>query len=143
MMHEGETLRIDRGDLVLTFACGAKVRVDAPAVFVVNGNSAGTLARGSASARVPTQAIGFAIHSPLADFIDLGTEFRVQILDEDRLELHVFDGLVEVRLDKRFHDAHDGPLTFSEGRSARFDLPANAIINLEYDESLREEFGSR
>jgi hypothetical protein len=140
LLHAGETLRVDRGNLIVTFECGTKVRVDAPAEFEVEGRSVGRLTRGTASARIPTQAIGFSIRTPLADIVDLGTEFRVDILDENRLDLHVFDGLVEVRLDKSFDHVREGPLRISEGRSTRFDAAANKIMTLKYDESLREEY---
>jgi hypothetical protein len=130
----------ERGSVVVTFGCGAKVRVDAPAVFTVDGEAEGTLDRGTASAHVPTQAIGFAIHTSLADIVDLGTEFQLHILDRDRLEIHVFDGMVEVKLDDRFNHAKDGPLKLTQGRSTRLDAIENNVITLEYDESLWEGF---
>ena len=140
LLPEGESLRVVDGSLLVTFECGAKAFIEGPAMFVVEGPSAGTLSRGMVSARVPTQAIGFAIHTPLVDVVDLGTEFQLKILSDKQVDLHVFDGLVEVHLAGKFKHAADGPLQISEGRSARFDLGANEIITLDYDETLKREF---
>lgn len=140
LLPEGESLRVTDGDLLVTFECGAKVLVEAPSTFVVTGAATGSLLEGKASARVPTQAIGFAIYTPLLDVVDLGTEFQLAILNDKQLDLHVFDGLVEVRLTKEFQHAEDGPLQISQGRSVRFDLQANEIITLNYDESLKRVF---
>jgi hypothetical protein len=140
LLPEGEMLRVDRGNLTITFGCGAKVLVEAPAVFTLNSITAGTLSRGVAAVHVPTQAIGFAIHTPLIKVVDLGTEFRMKLLTDDQVELHVFDGLVDVHLGERFDQAHRGPVKISEGRSIRFDAATSTILTLKFDNSLRTEF---
>jgi ferric-dicitrate binding protein FerR (iron transport regulator) len=139
-LSEGEKLRVDRGSLMVTFGCGAKVLVAAPAVFTLNSETAGTLSRGVAAAHVPTQAIGFVIHTPLLKVVDLGTEFRLKLLANDQLELHVFDGLVDVHLGEQFDQVRVGPLKISEGRSIRFDAAAGKILTLKFDNSLRSDF---
>ncbi|QDU89080.1 FecR protein [Pirellulimonas nuda] len=140
LLVPGERLRIDRGVVLLTFECGAQVLVEAPAVFVPEHAMACTLERGGASAQVPTQAIGFTLSTPLARITDLGTEFRLRWLDESRFDLHVFDGLVEVGLNRRFKHALDAPLTISEGRSIRFDAETGELQTLDFEESLRPTF---
>jgi hypothetical protein len=139
-LPEGERLRVDRGNLILTFGCGAKVLLEAPAVFILNSRTTGTLSRGVAAAHVPTQAIGFAVNTPLVKVVDLGTEFRLKLLNDDQLELHVFDGLVDVHLGERFDQAHFGPLKISEGRSIRFDAATSTILTLDFDNGLRSKF---
>ena len=140
LLPEGESLEVKSGSLLVTFECGAKAFVEGPALFVIEGPSAGTLSQGIVSARIPTQAIGFAIHTPLVRVVDLGTEFQLKILNDKQIDLHVFDGLVEVHLAQEFEHADDGPLRISEGRSARFDVDTNEVITLEYDETLKREF---
>lgn len=139
-LSERETIKVNGGNVLVTFQSGAKLFVEGDSEFLVDGANSGSLLKGHASARVPTQAIGFSIHTSLLDIVDLGTEFQINILDEQQIDLHVFDGLVEVRLAESFSHAKDGPLRISEGRSARFDVRADEVMTLEYDESLKREF---
>ncbi len=140
LLPEGESLQVKDGSVLVTFECGAKTFIEGPAEFVVDNARAGSLVQGMVSTRVPTQAIGFAIHTPLLRVVDLGTEFQVKIVKHDQIDLHVFDGSVEVHLIKKFKHANNSPLEISEGRSERFDLGANEIIRLDYDETLKREF---
>jgi hypothetical protein len=43
---------------------------------------------------VPKQALGFTLHSEAAAFVDLGTEFGVEITEPGRASIHVLDGEV-------------------------------------------------
>jgi hypothetical protein len=54
----------------------------------------GYLASGRITANVPRRAFSFAILSPQVDMVDLGTSFGVEVGNQGRTELHVFEGEV-------------------------------------------------
>ncbi|NLE40188.1 MAG: FecR domain-containing protein, partial [Pirellulaceae bacterium] len=91
-----QTLAIDKGLVEIQFADGASAVLEAPATFEILGGNAGSLTRGRLAAVVPPEARGFAVETPSAKVVDLGTEFGVWVDDDGRVETHVFGGQVEV-----------------------------------------------
>ncbi len=97
----GDELRA--GDYVLVggyaqldFDNGARVLVEAPARFRIDTPLKMALHQGRLSAEVSPEATGFKVETPGADVIDYGTEFGVEVDAEQRSEVHVFSGEVEV-----------------------------------------------
>ena len=45
---------------------------------------------------VPPPAIGFLVNTPSVDVVDRGTSFTVSVNDQEKTEVHVLDGLVEL-----------------------------------------------
>jgi hypothetical protein len=91
------TLQVHTGLAELRFADGAKVVVEGPAEFEVHAANRGFLRRGKLVATVPPQAIGFTIGIPLAEIVDLGTEFAVEVHDGGRAEVEVLQGKVVLK----------------------------------------------
>jgi ferric-dicitrate binding protein FerR (iron transport regulator) len=98
------------------------------------------LVSGKIAAKVPIPAIGFTVHSSLAEFIDLGTEFTLQLDAERTFQLHVFEGLVEVRLNKRFGNAAQRPATIAEVFAVEFDVKSGDIVKFPFEEGKRMPF---
>ncbi|HZZ72122.1 MAG TPA: FecR domain-containing protein, partial [Pirellulales bacterium] len=82
------------GFVELTFANGAQVVLEAPVEMQIVGPLQTILRRGRVVAHVPEQARGFAIETPRARVIDLGTEFGVGVEDGGNTEVQVFVGEV-------------------------------------------------
>jgi Concanavalin A-like lectin/glucanases superfamily len=99
-LHHGQLLRV--GDQValksgmakVTFDCGAEVVLEGPCDFWIHAPMEGHLLSGRITANVPRRAFSFAILSPQVDMVDLGTSFGVEVGDQGRTELHVFEGEV-------------------------------------------------
>ena len=91
---------------------------------------------GRFGAQVPTQAIGFTVATPIARFVDLGTEFSVSLEPTNSCELQVFDGLVEMRLPQHADRAAE-QLRISEGSAVRFDAGTFDVHSIPYDEEQR------
>ncbi len=104
-LYKGQQVELLEGSAEITFHSGAVVTLTGPAVFVVDAASRSSLRRGELTARVPRRAKGFAVNTPTAVVVDLGTEFGVIVTPgEDGAaaveEVHVFTGRVEVEYQK-------------------------------------------
>jgi hypothetical protein len=89
-------LRLRAGLAHLEFYSGATVILEGPAdLRLISPRSAYCL-RGRLRATVPPQAQGFTIGTPDFDLVDRGTEFGVAVGPDERTEVHVFQGLVEL-----------------------------------------------
>ena len=91
-----QRLTLSRGFAELTFENGAKVVVEAPAVFVADSRSALSLDAGRLAATAPASARGFTVRTPGANVVDLGTQFGVAVDPAaGATEVQVFDGQVQ------------------------------------------------
>jgi hypothetical protein len=91
-----DLLRLESGVVELTFSTGAKVAVEGPAQFKVNGINGLELLAGKISAEVTGKAHGFSVKSPTATVVDLGTRFGEIVNSERATEVDVFQGKVNV-----------------------------------------------
>jgi ferric-dicitrate binding protein FerR (iron transport regulator) len=119
---------------VITFSSGAKLMLEGPATLRIHSPMEVELVGGQVAAKVPRQAVGFKVDSSLAEFIDLGTEFTVDLKADKSFTLHVFDGMVELRLDERFGKAAKKPARISEVRAVSFDTEWDDIKPLHFEE---------
>ncbi|MGI9472674.1 MAG: FecR domain-containing protein [Rubripirellula sp.] len=90
----GETLCLDRGEVELEFASGAKLTVRSPANFVIDSSNSLLLAHGRVTAFVPKKAIGFTIDTPSMQIVDLGTRFETEVSRTGAVGVHVLEGKV-------------------------------------------------
>lgn len=139
-LHDGQELELVRGNAVITFESGAKVWLEGPTSLRLDSPMEAHLLNGRIAAKVPTQARGFAVTSSLARFVDLGTEFTLSLAAEESFELHVFDGLVELQLDKRFGAAARHPLNVPEVRAYSFDVAAGDVKRIDFQEGKKMPF---
>jgi hypothetical protein len=95
-LSAGRQLRLRRGMVELRFGDGARVILEGPATFDAQNARQGFLQIGRLTANVPIGAEGFAIETPLARVVDLGTDFGVSVQADGTSETHVFEGEVEV-----------------------------------------------
>jgi hypothetical protein len=96
--------QLDSGDYELLagiahirFASGAEMIVNAPAKWSVLDAMHVRMAFGKARVMAPPSAKGFSIVTPDAEYIDLGTEFGLDVKQQGNAsDLYVFDGQVNV-----------------------------------------------
>ena len=91
-------LSLQSGFVELAFRDGAKVILEGPAEFTLQNSNKGYLDRGKLVANVPKSAIGFTICTTHANVIDLGTQFGLEAFVDKAIEVHVFDGRVQLEL---------------------------------------------
>ena len=91
------TLESPAGGMRLTSADGADVRLEGSSRFGFASGDSGALYSGSVRARVEDPTKTFSVVTSNLRVVDLGTEFRVSQLDDDRVAVTVLDGDVEVQ----------------------------------------------
>jgi cellulase/cellobiase CelA1/ferric-dicitrate binding protein FerR (iron transport regulator) len=89
-------LVVESGSTTLDFAHGARVTVHGPASVQRLGPAEMRLLSGRLTAVVPREARGFAIETSAGRVVDLGTQFGVLAAAAGSVEVHVFEGRVEV-----------------------------------------------
>lgn len=94
---DADHLKLASGAIkTLDFANGVVVTVYGPADFVRLGTSEARLITGRMTAVVPPAGRGFAVQTAAGRVVDLGTRFGVATGESDFVEVHVFQGNVEV-----------------------------------------------
>jgi len=97
LLLPGRQVRLSRGIVEIIFDSGARVLVQGPATFDAASAKQGFLRAGSLVAHVGAEARGFAVATPTATIVDLGTEFGVCVNEEGRAaDVQVFQGEVEL-----------------------------------------------
>ena len=96
--HIGEgTLVLDQGIAQLAFRNGAQVILEGQCGFEILNETTVALHHGKLWAHCPRSAHGFQVVTPDGSHItDLGTEFGVAVDSQGSIDVHVFDGRVEV-----------------------------------------------
>lgn len=89
---------LDAGYLHIAMGAGVTVILEGPASFSIDSASRVSLATGVLSAYVPEGAEGFIVDTPAGRVLDLGTEFGVEVLGDETVEVHVMDGEVVAAL---------------------------------------------
>lgn len=91
-------IRLDAGELELTFDSGAVVRLVGPCAFTVDDRMGGELAHGRLAAHVPDDAHGFTITGRGFAVIDRGTAFNLDVPKDGKPWVHVTEGAVDLAL---------------------------------------------
>jgi len=80
----------------IEFLDGARVVVQAPAVFELTNRNAMRLTSGKLVATVPESASGFVVVTANTRIVDIGTEFGLSSLHDGKCEAHVYRGEITV-----------------------------------------------
>ncbi len=138
---------LEKGLVRLDFYSGAKVYLEGPASLDLISPELARLNFGKLTAQVPAPAHGFTVLSNSMRVVDRGTEFGMSAGTDDHVQVHVFDGEVELF---PMDDASQirsiyggGAVAFHDGSST--DLPAdrsafaNPLVLLEAAKRDREQ----
>ena len=123
----GGALQLRSGLLELTYASDVVLVLESPARFELRGATTLWLAEGNVSARVPDGAKGFAVETPSARIVDLGTEFGVRA-GAASSEVHVFKGEVLVT-----NAAEPDSLRLVENHASRIDTKTRTPTGIDYE----------
>lgn len=127
--REAPPLVIESGSMTLGFDHGAEVTVYGPASVVRLGPLEARLIHGRLTAIVPPAARGFAVETPAGRVVDLGTRFGILAAAAQNVEVHVFEGQVEVRPQK------DDTVPLAAGEAVVLAAERGVIGKLPADES--------
>jgi hypothetical protein len=90
----GQRLALQSGFAEITFDSGAKVLLEGKNELHIVSSNGAALDQGRLVAQVPAQARGFTVSTPTMEVVDLGTEFGLEVDDQQRGSLTVFQGVV-------------------------------------------------
>jgi hypothetical protein len=89
-----QRLRLEQGYARIRLKRGAELIVQAPSTVDLETANRIFMEAGWITARVPVEARGFTVLTPLSSVVDHGTEFGLLVNKESNAEVHVFDGRV-------------------------------------------------
>ena len=90
-------IAIERGFIELEFPHKTRLLIEGPARFNIINPMLMELSQGKLVAQVPEDGHGFRVLCPDAEVIDLGTRFGVEVLQDQKTEVHVLQGKVKAR----------------------------------------------
>ena len=126
---------LSSGIAAVAFETGVELIIEAPARFQLYSEKHVTLHQGRVAATVPPAGVGFLIETPAADIIDHGTEFAVEVGEDQSSEIHVFKGEVEVQ--PKSSEADPVHLLTSAATRMEFESDVPMGIPLDNDRFLR------
>lgn len=95
-LNNRQRLNLRSGLLELDLHGEARVVIEAPAVFRIVSPHHIQLMSGRCFAEMLERDANLRIETPAGDIVDLGTMFAVDVTSPDSMDVHVFDGAVEV-----------------------------------------------
>jgi len=95
---EQRTYQLEEGQATIRFHGGGVIHIESPARFSLDSIQSMTLASGRLVGYCDADASGFAVRTPDAQLVDLGTEFGVWVQENEQTQLHVFVGQVRASL---------------------------------------------
>ena len=133
----GTRLELVGGFAELSLTGGGRIILQGPAVVQVEGPTSVAVERGLVAARYERRpavgrdetvvAIPLSIRTPSITIDDLGTEFGVGVAADGSAEVHVFEGLVELRPPVMAQDAVPSRLGAGEARQVTRDGRTRAV----------------
>ncbi|MEX1223930.1 MAG: hypothetical protein WEA31_05220, partial [Pirellulales bacterium] len=96
-LFDDDTIVLTSGLVVIEYDTGARVVLEGPATYQVQGVNGGDLRVGKLVARADTAAShGFAIEIPGARVVDLGTEFGLEVTADGSSNVAVLSGEIDL-----------------------------------------------
>jgi ferric-dicitrate binding protein FerR (iron transport regulator) len=130
LLRTGQSLLLAQGRVMATLVSGAHIIVDGPAEIRLEGVNRIWLESGRIGVAVPVQATGLIVDCAIGQFVDLGTDFTINLDPNAGCELHVFSGMVELTP----HGAEDRPVSVSMGSAITCDRQSGDVEFVPYDE---------
>ncbi|WP_442484994.1 CBM96 family carbohydrate-binding protein [Aeoliella sp. SH292] len=114
----GQVIELDAGITELRFRCGANAVLTGPARLAIEGPKRVRLDVGRLTVTMDEGVDGFQVYTPDGKVTDLGTSFGVSVTNNDKSEVAVFEGVVELESDRK----NKTPKRLLAGEAARFSL---------------------
>ncbi len=96
-LFDDDKIVLDGGLVVIEYGTGARVVLEGPATYHINGPNGGDLRRGKVVAQADSAASqGFTVAVPGARIVDVGTQFGAEVSANGGSQVAVLSGEVEV-----------------------------------------------
>lgn len=129
-LRSGDRLELNRGLLQVDYFSGASLILRGPCAFSITGEASGRLESGELTGQVD---IGeFALTTPSAKVIDLGTAFGVSVDSSANTDVCVFDGKVSLTAEDEAGNFSE-PILLTVGMSARATRQGNISSDVAID----------
>lgn len=129
-LRAGDRLELNQGLVRIDYFSGASLILKGPSVFLVTGYESGRLESGELTGEV---TIGkFALTTPSAKVIDLGTAFGVSVDGVANTDVCVFDGEVSLSAEDE-SGSFSEPMLLTVGMSARATRQGRISTDVEID----------
>jgi hypothetical protein len=122
-----------RGVVHLQFGNGATLLLEGPAELELISRERAKLHVGRVVANVPEQAVGFTLISDAATFVDLGTQFGVEVTASGEALVTVLDGEVALVRDKEINGGRSQTLQVGATRMVSAD--GRSVAQQPFEES--------
>jgi hypothetical protein len=131
----GTEYALTEGSLEIQFVDGATAIIEAPAVFAVADRARLVMRLGPCSVHAPAGAEGFRVETPMAEVVDLGTRFSVDVSDTGEADVQVVEGMAEVHTGGAQRDRAP-PARLTTGQARRYAIRReDATQAIAYDAS--------
>jgi hypothetical protein len=111
--------RLEQGYARIALKKGAVVILQAPSTFKIQTRNKMFLETGWITAKVPPEALGFAVKTPVSNVVDFGTEFGIRVGQDGTSDLHLFKGKAILKWNTGIWS--ERTLTLTEGQAKRVD----------------------
>ncbi len=130
----GQDFELLSGHVEIACSQGANLRIVGPAKWKMVDLMTSRLESGQLTARVPHEAIGYTVQTPVVSVLDKGTRFGIKVTPKLGAEVHVFEGEVETQ-DVRKNGAAKAPQPILMTQAVRYDTNGKlqAWISPAYD----------
>ena len=129
LLHAGQTLRLEDGRALATLVSGARIILEGPAEVRIDGDNRLWLQSGRLGVEVPAQATGLVVDCPTGRFVDLGTDFTIDLDRTSGCRLQVFTGMVEFTP----AGSEGPPVRVSMGSAVSYNPSTGDVARLPYD----------
>jgi len=118
-----DVLRMKSGEVRLDYSSGVVLSVRGPAEFDVMTATRTLLREGQVTVKSPRRAVGFKVHTQMADVIDVvGSQFGVEVGPKGETMVVVFDGALNIwHLDMENPAEPPGQVRLSSGEAVSID----------------------
>jgi hypothetical protein len=122
---------LTRGMVEIEFSSGAQIVVEAPTSLQLVSADRVRLQHGRVVVHVPEEALGFTLHSNKVSFVDLGTEFGVEVSESGDSSVQVLDG--EVALVRSGPESSEPSVTLKVGAASRVSADGKILEGVTFD----------
>ncbi len=138
-VQPGHEYALTIGMVELRFPAGATTIIEAPAAFAVSSSDRLLLTVGTCSVYAPEGAQGFSVDTPLANVVDLGTRFVVDVSQSGNTSVQVVEGEADVFAKKTIAGKAgnvEKPINLRDHQASMLSAQDTAVASeIPYDES--------
>ena len=135
LLRSEDWVAFESGHVEIEFGQGAVVVLEGPARFAARSTSVGQLEYGKLAAVVPPWADGFRVDTSSVRVVDRGTKFELNVTRDQRVDVAVTKGEVELFGNGANPDLWETPTRLVEGQAARAE--GDRVEQIIADEALR------